>query len=148
MSTLDRAIEIAARAHAGQVDLAGAPYILHPLRVMLAVRTSHQRMAAVLHDLVEDTDWTLDRLRSEGFPPDVVAAVDALTRRTDESYDDLIQRAAADSIARVVKLADLADNMDPSRIATPTDRDRRRLERYRRAARILELAAAPAPPPD
>ena len=128
MATLERAIEIAARAHAGQVDKAGQPYILHPLRLMLAVRTPHERMAAVLHDIVEDTPTTFDDLVAEGFPPEVVAAVRALTKTDGEKRIDAAHRAAADPVARAVKLADVADNMDLSRIAAPTEKDHARLE--------------------
>jgi (p)ppGpp synthase/HD superfamily hydrolase len=133
MSTLERAIVIAAEAHTGQVDKAGAPYILHPLRVMLRVRTNAERIAAVLHDVVEDTPWTLDALAAEGFAPAVLSAVDALTRRDRESYEAFVSRAGADPVARVVKLADLADNMDLARLPAPSARDAERLERYRRA---------------
>jgi (p)ppGpp synthase/HD superfamily hydrolase len=85
MATLERAIAIAAEAHAGQVDKAGQAYILHPLRVMLRMGSAHERMAAVLHDVVEDTPVSLPRLLAEGFAPEVIAAVDALTKRPGES---------------------------------------------------------------
>lgn len=85
MSTLERAIEIAAAAHAGVPDKAGNPYILHPLRVMMRVSSPAERVVAVLHDVVEDTSWTLQALAAEGFAPDVVAAVDALTKRDGEN---------------------------------------------------------------
>lgn len=85
MSTLERAIVIASLAHAKQADKAGAPYILHPLRVMLSVRGEEERIAAVLHDVVEDTPWTLEALREQGFSDAVVSAVDALTRRPSET---------------------------------------------------------------
>jgi guanosine-3',5'-bis(diphosphate) 3'-pyrophosphohydrolase len=140
MSTLERAIELAAKAHAGQVDKAGQPYILHPLRLMLAVRTPHERMAAVLHDIVEDTLVSFDDLIAEGFPPEVVAAVRALTKTEGEKRVAAAHRAAADPVARVVKLADVADNMDLSRIAEPTGKDYARLEEYEQVRAIL-LAA-------
>ncbi len=142
MSTLERAIEIAARAHAGQVDKAGAPYILHPLRLMLAQRGAHERMAAVLHDVVEDTPLTFDDLVREGFPAPVIAAVRALTKQPGEDRIAAAHRAAADAIARAVKLADVADNMDLSRIATPTDKDRTRLQQYAQVKAILLAAQA------
>lgn len=142
MNTLERAIVIAAEAHAGQVDKAGAPYILHPLRVMLRVTATDERIAAVLHDVVEDTPWTLAALEAEGFAPEVIAAVDALTRRAEESYETFVVRAGANPVARAVKLADLAENMDLTRLPAPTDHDRERLARYRRA---VELLAARAP---
>jgi (p)ppGpp synthase/HD superfamily hydrolase len=133
MSTLERAIQIAAEAHAGQVDKAGAPYILHPLRVMFRVESYEERIVAVLHDVVEDSRWTLDDLRAEGFSDAVVNSVDALTRRTNESYMEFVRRAGRDPAGRRVKLADLADNSDISRLSSPTDADVARLERYRRA---------------
>jgi (p)ppGpp synthase/HD superfamily hydrolase len=138
MATLERAIEIAARAHAGQVDKAGQPYVLHPLRMMLAVTTPEARMAAVLHDVVEDTAVTLDELRAEGFPASVLEAVEALTKREGEDYEAFIRRVAPNPIAREVKLADLRDNSDLSRIAEPTERDRERIRKYQRAIAYLE----------
>lgn len=140
MSSLERAIVIASEAHAGQVDKAGAPYILHPLRVMLGVEGVEARIAAVLHDVVEDTEWTLDGLRAEGFGEAVVAAVDALTRRDGEIYLDFCRRAAENAIARHVKLADVSDNLDPRRLETLPEEHRSLAERYRKARDIL-LAA-------
>jgi len=137
MGTLERAIEIAARAHAGQVDKAGAPYVLHPIRVMLRVRSPIERMVAVLHDVVEDTDVTIAELEREGFPEEVIAAVEALTRRSSETYEEFVARAAQHPIAKRVKCADLDDNLDPARIANPTERDSERTERYRRAKEFL-----------
>src|SRR5262245_66144055 len=137
MSTLERAIEIAAHAHAGQRDKAGKPYILHPLRVMLAVEGEASRIAAVLHDVVEDTPVTADDLRREGFSDAIVDAVLALTRRDGETYEAFVERAGQNPIARPVKLADIADNMDLTRIAQPTDRDHERLRRYERARAAL-----------
>jgi len=137
VSTLERAIAIAAEAHAGQVDKAGKPYILHPLRVMLRLETAEERIVAVLHDIVEDCGWSIDDLGAAGFSPTVLRAVESLTRKDGESYDAFVARAAADPIGRRVKLADLEDNSDPSRIANPTDRDRARLEKYQRAIRFL-----------
>jgi guanosine-3',5'-bis(diphosphate) 3'-pyrophosphohydrolase len=140
MSSLERAIEIAARAHAGQVDKAGAPYILHPLRLMLAVQGEHQRMAAVLHDVVEDTSVTLEDLQREGFPAAVVDAVRALTKLPGEGRIAAAHRAAADPVARAVKLADVSDNMDLRRIPAPTEKDHARLKEYEHVKAIL-LAA-------
>jgi len=138
MATLERAIAIAARAHEGQVDKAGMPYVLHPLRMMLNVDTPEARMAAVLHDVVEDTSVTLEHLRDEGFPDSVLAAVEALTKHEGEDYEAFIRRAGACPIARKVKLVDLRDNSDLSRIAEPTEKDRQRIEKYKRAIQYLE----------
>jgi (p)ppGpp synthase/HD superfamily hydrolase len=138
MSTLERAIAIAAEAHAGQVDKAGAPYILHPLRVMLRLDDPEGRMAGVLHDVLEDTDVTLERLRSEGFSEAVLAAIQSVTKVPGETYEAFVARAAMDPIGRRVKLADLADNSDLGRIASPTEKDLQRLEKYRRATDFLQ----------
>jgi (p)ppGpp synthase/HD superfamily hydrolase len=146
-ATLERAIEIAAAAHAGQVDKAGQPYVLHPIRVMLRVTGSHARMAAILHDVVEDTPATIDQLVGEGFPAEVVAAVIALTKLPGESRLAAAARAAADPIAHAVKLADNAENMDLGRIAAPTARDHARLAEYEQVrAPLLAHADRAAPP--
>jgi len=141
MSTLERAIQIATEAHAGQVDKAGAPYIQHPMRVAFACPLGEARIVGVLHDVVEDTDWTLDGLRAEGFSETVLAGVDAVTRREGEAYMDFVDRAAKDPLGRVVKRADLLDNMDTARLGEITERDRSRLERYARALDRLGSAA-------
>jgi guanosine-3',5'-bis(diphosphate) 3'-pyrophosphohydrolase len=138
VSTLEKAIEIAAKAHSGQTDKAGIPYILHSLRVMLRVNTPDEQMAAVLHDVVEDTSVTLGDLREEGFSENVIAAVDALTKRDGETRVDAAKRAAANQIARVVKLADNAENMDLSRIPKPTPKDLRRVKEYAEVKKLLE----------
>lgn len=132
-SLLARAIEIAAGAHATQVDKGGAPYILHPLRMMMKQATELAMIAAVLHDVVEDTPWTVEKLRDEGFPEEVLEAVACLTKREGEDYADFIIRAGANPIARAVKLADLEDNMDIRRIPAPAQKDFDRLAKYRRS---------------
>jgi (p)ppGpp synthase/HD superfamily hydrolase len=143
MSTLERAIEIAARAHAGQVDKAGAPYILHPLRVMMSLSTVEERIVGVLHDVVEDTDVTFDDLRAEGFSELVVEAVMSVTKDRPEkemgwpAYEAFVLRAAANPIGRRVKIADMTDNMDLSRISNPTERDLARVAKYRKALALL-----------
>jgi (p)ppGpp synthase/HD superfamily hydrolase len=142
MATLERAIAIAAAAHAGQTDKAGQPYILHPLKVMLRLQGAHERMAAVLHDVVEDTPVTLDELAKEGFDPQVLAAVEALTKRPGETRLQAAARAARHPVALVVKLADNAENMDLSRIAKPTDKDHARLQEYQAVRELLVKAQA------
>ncbi|MEM1262745.1 MAG: HD domain-containing protein [Pseudomonadota bacterium] len=142
MATLERAIEIAVDAHRNQVDKAGFPYILHPLRVMLAVSGSEEQMAALLHDVVEDSAWTLEQLAAEGFAEAVVTAVDALTKRRGESRIDAAHRAAAHPIARVVKLADNADNMDWQRLPSITPNDVDRMKQYVDVRAILLAAAS------
>ncbi|HUP49155.1 MAG TPA: HD domain-containing protein, partial [Thermoanaerobaculia bacterium] len=124
-------------AHAGQVDKAGEPYILHPLRVMLKLTSDEERIVGVLHDVVEDTDWTIERLRAESFSEQVLRAIQSVTHRDGEPYDEFVRRAAMDPIGRRVKIADLDDNLDLSRITNVTDRDRARAEKYRTALQIL-----------
>ena len=140
MPTIEHAIEIAANAHAGQRDKAGQPYIFHPLRVMFRVNGEHEQMAAVLHDVVEDTAITIDDLAREGFPPEVLRAVEALTKLPGETRLEAAARAAADPVARKVKLADNAENMDLSRIPNPTEKDYARCREYEEV-RALLLAA-------
>lgn len=137
MATLERAIAIAAAAHAGQVDKGGESYILHPLRVMLRMHSASERIVAVLHDVVEDSEVTLELLEAEGFSQEILSAVDALTKRRGESRSNAARRAKHDPIARAVKLADNAENMDLSRIAAPTEHDYARLEQYRVVRAIL-----------
>jgi len=139
MSTLERAISIAAEAHAGQADKAGERYILHPLRVMLALSTDEERIVGVLHDVVEDcAGWSFERLRAEGFSEPVVGGIAAVTRNPDEDYVTFVRRAAQHPIGRRVKLADLRDNSNLARIANPSAADRQRLDRYLRAIDMLE----------
>ena len=135
--TLERAIAIAAAAHEGQVDKGGAPYILHPLKVMLRVNTLEERIVAVLHDVVEDCGISFDDLRNEGFSETVLMAIASVTNVPDESYEEFIERAAQNPIGRVVKLADLEENSDLSRIAQPSWEDLERVEKYRRAIGVL-----------
>ncbi|RON36097.1 GTP pyrophosphokinase [Pseudomonas frederiksbergensis] len=135
--TLERAIAIAAAAHEGQVDKGGAPYILHPLRVMLRVNTLEERIVAVLHDVVEDCGISFDDLRNEGFSETVLMAIASVTKVPGESYEAFIERVAQNPIGRVVKLADLEENSDLSRIAQPSWEDLERVEKYRRAIGVL-----------
>ena len=137
MPTIERAIEIAANSHAGQRDKAGQPYIFHPLRVMFRVNGEHEQMAAVLHDVVEDTAITIDDLAREGFPSEVLRAIAALTKLPGETRLEAAARAAADPIARKVKLADNAENMDLSRIPNPTDKDYARCREYEEVRELL-----------
>jgi (p)ppGpp synthase/HD superfamily hydrolase len=138
MSSLERAIAIAAEAHAGQYDKAGASYVLHPLRMMLRLASNDERVVAVLHDVCEDCPgWTFDRLRVEGFTEKILIALDSVTKRDGEAYEDFVRRAANNPIGRAVKLADLQDNCDLSRISNPTQRDFERIGKYKRAIDLI-----------
>ena len=133
MATFEDAVAIAAQAHKGQKDKAGSPYLLHPLRMMLRMNSEAAMMAAVLHDVVEDTEWTLERLREAGFSEEVLEAVDCLTHREGESYQEFVERVQTNTIARQVKIADLEDNMNVRRINQLGAKDLERLEKYHRA---------------
>ncbi len=141
MSTFARAIEIAVAAHAGQADKAGAPYILHPLRVMLALEDEEDQIVGVLHDVIEDCPgWTPERLRAEGFSEAVLVALAHVTKLSDdEDYAAFIARATLNPIARRVKRADLLDNLDVRRLPAVSEKDGQRLTKY--LAALAQLAA-------
>lgn len=143
---LARAIAIAASAHAEQLDKAGRPYILHPIRVMqrVAEHGLPVQIIAILHDVVEDTWITLDLLPQMGFSDEVVAGIDAMTRRDGEDYFTYIDRCSRNRLASLVKLADLEDNSDPVR-AFPGNGSL--LTRYGRAKEIILRALQQHPPP-
>lgn len=134
---LEKAIALAAEAHVGQQDKAGQAYILHPLRCMLRQTEPLAMIAAMLHDVVEDTGWTLEALREAGFPAPALEAVDRVTRRKEESYEAFIERVAENPLAVAVKLADLEDNMNLLRLSELGERELARLARYHRAWRRL-----------
>ena len=134
---LDRAIELAKQHHEGQTDKAGKPYIEHPLRVMNQVESEEEKIVAVLHDIVEDTDISLDDLRNEGFSEKVVSAVECLTKQDGENYDSYIERISFNPLAVKIKLADLEDNSDLTRLPEVTDKDLERIEKYDKALEKL-----------
>jgi len=135
---LEKAIRIAAAAHAGQLDKGGNPYILHPLRVMLAMTNDTDRICAVLHDVLEDSEVAPDDLRDEGFPEAIIDAVCSLTKRSGETYDDFIGRVLQNDTACRVKLADLVDNTDLARIPDPSAEDVARIEKYQNAIKRIK----------
>lgn len=137
MSTLARAIALAAQYHEGQTDKGGRPYVFHPLRLMLKALTEQEQIAAVLHDTIEDTDLTLDDLRKEGFSDEIVEAIDRLSRREEETYHEFILRIKENRLAARVKILDLQDNMDLTRIKKPSEKDQKRLLKYSRALDTL-----------
>jgi (p)ppGpp synthase/HD superfamily hydrolase len=134
MPTLEQAIALAVEAHRGQMDKNGAPYILHPLRVMFRLEHDLDRIVGILHDVVEDTDYTFEDLRRMGYAEEVITALDRVTRRDGETYDEFVTRSRAHPVSRRVKLADVEDNMAVRRMAVElTQEDFERLKRYRRA---------------
>jgi len=133
MPTLEDAISLAAEAHRGRKDKAGAAYILHPLRVMLRMRTKDERIVAVLHDVIEDTRYTLEDLRKAGYSQKILRSLNYLTRLEGEEYEEFIRRVKHNPLARKVKIADIEDNLNLGRIRKPKKHDFMRIEKYRRA---------------
>ena len=137
---LAKAIEIAAQAHQGQFDKGGKPYILHPLRVMgyLNNPTEEEQCVAVLHDVIEDSGWTDTDLLSNGISPTVVNAVILLTKFEGQSYQSYVNLLLYSPIAMKVKMADLRDNMDVTRLKGITQKDKDRMNRYMDLYHLLD----------
>lgn len=138
MATLDKAILIAVQAHQDQKDRYGSNYILHPIRVMMQFKSEPEMIAAILHDVVEKTDWTLEQLREQGFNAVVMEAVDLLTRRESQPYMEYIDRLKGNPIPRRVKIADIEDNMNPKRMDSLSDKNFEKLARLHKAWAILK----------
>ncbi|MDP9072659.1 MAG: HD domain-containing protein [Actinomycetota bacterium] len=149
--TLDEAISLARRAHEGATDKAGRPYIEHPLRVMERLRSDSPveesvLMAAILHDVIEDTDVSAEALLAAGCPLEAVEAVVALTKRPEESYHDFLRRLSPNPIARRIKLADIEDNADEARLTLlPQARAAELRAKYHRARLLLDELPATTP---
>ncbi len=127
-------MEIAVEAHKGQLQKNGLPYVLHPLKLMLSVESTTAKIVAVLHDVIEDSPWTLPQLKAEGFPQEILDALDCLTHQEHEDYNNYINRISTNKLAREVKLADLKDNMDITRITDDLNhKDFQRLIKYHNA---------------
>lgn len=137
MNLLSKAILIAPKAHEGAVDKGGHPYILHTLRVMTKMSDDISRIVAVLHDIVEDTNITFEYLRKEDFSEEILNAINSVTRRENETYMEFIRRCKQNPIGKKVKLADIEDNSDITRISNPTKKDYDRLKKYEKAKREL-----------
>jgi len=135
---LEKALRIAVEAHAGQVDKSGKPYIFHPLRVCCRCFTDEEKMVALLHDTIEDTEITTEDLLSEGFPPYIVEAILSISRNEDETYEEFVKRTSLNPLGRAVKLHDLEDNMDISRLEQVTEKDLDKLNKYIKAYRYLK----------
>jgi len=138
LPSLEDAIALAVEAHRGQREKAGQPYVLHVLRVMFRCETEVERIVAVLHDVVEDTGRSFDDLRKLGYTEEVLAALDCVTKRDGESYEQFVARAASNPVAKRVKIADLEDNMDVRRLIKLEAKDAERLAKYVKAWRMLK----------
>lgn len=134
---IDIALAIARKAHAGQVDKAGVDYIQHPLYVASQVKTEQEKSVALLHDVLEDSDITAADLLAYGLSNEVVTAVQTLTKKKGQSYQDYLEKVKSNDLARVVKLADLKHNSDLSRLKSVSDTDRERVEKYKKGIYYL-----------
>jgi hypothetical protein len=135
---LEKAIQIAVSAHKEQVDKSEQPYILHLIRVMDAGETEQEKICGILHDLVEDTDWTFEKLENEGFSEEIISALKCVTKQENEDYAAFIGRVKTNPLAIKVKLNDLRDNMDITRLFYITEKDRERLNKYLKAYQELK----------
>jgi (p)ppGpp synthase/HD superfamily hydrolase len=131
------AVSIAKEAHKGQKDKAGADYILHPLRVADRCSDMEEKIVAVLHDVIEDTNVNENYLLEKGFPENIVNAVLAISRKKEESYEDFVKRVKLNPISRKVKIHDLEDNLDLRRLDFITEKDVERINKYLKAYRFL-----------
>ena len=136
---LSLAYKIAQESHKGAVDKGGHDYILHPVAVASMVCENDEKIVALLHDVIEDSDMTLENLREYGFPEKIISAVDAISKRREESRKFYLHRLKSNPLARIVKIADLKHNCDLSRIKNPTKRDIIRTQKYEKE--ILFLSA-------
>lgn len=130
---LIRATKIAQEAHRGQWDRNGMPYILHPIRVMNAGKSWEEKMVGILHDVVEDSEYTIQDLANENFPEHILQAVDAMTKKENQSYQEYLDTLKKNALAVRVKLNDLTDNMDIRRLNDLRDEDVMRLRKYLKA---------------
>jgi len=140
MNIIDFSLKIAIEAHGGQVDKAGKPYILHPIRLMMKLDDEKVMSAAILHDVIEDSNFTEEDLRSKGIPDDVIDAVLCLTKKVNEPYDAFIDRVLKNKIASRVKIADIEDNMNILRLYSLSDEDLKRLKKYHEAWKKLKAS--------
>ncbi len=138
MNIIEKSLQIALQAYAGKVDKAGRPYILHPLRLMAKMETDDERSVALLHDVIEDSEFTAIPLREAGIPLRIVVAVQCLTKLDGEDYDQFIQRVLTNELAVKVKKADIQDNLDVLRLDKLTDDDLERVRKYHAAWKVLD----------
>ena len=133
-----KALCIAYKPHEGQVYKTGVPYIFHPFHLAESMTDENSTIVALLHDVIEDTDWTIDDLEKEGFNEDILTALKLMTHNPAEPYMDYISRLSTCPVARQVKLADLYHNSDQTRVENPDEKMLKRWEKYDRAIQLLK----------
>ncbi|MDN3640868.1 GTP pyrophosphokinase [Simiduia curdlanivorans] len=137
MDIIEKSLEIALKAYSGQKDKAGKTYILHPLRIMSKMESEYEMSAALLHDVIEDSDYTAENLLAEGIPREVVEAVQLLSKIEGETYDQFIDRIVGNSLASKIKLADIEDNINLLRLDSVGEKDLERVAKYHKAWKKL-----------
>jgi (p)ppGpp synthase/HD superfamily hydrolase len=138
MKLIEKSLHIALQAYAGKTDKAGREYILHPLRVMAKMKTDLERSAALLHDVIEDSDITAEQLLAEGIPVEVVEAIQYLSRNENEDYQEFVARTKKNKLAATIKIADIEDNIDVLRLTSLDENDLARIKKYHSAWRLLK----------
>lgn len=138
MNLIETALEIALAAYAGKTDKAGKTYILHPLRIMANMETEEEMAVALLHDVIEDSDFIAEDLLEKGIPSRVVEAVQCLTKQSGEDYGAFIERVLENPLAGKIKKTDIEDNLNILRLDTVTQKDLERLEKYHRAWKRID----------
>ncbi|MEG0873836.1 MAG: GTP pyrophosphokinase [Clostridiales bacterium] len=137
-SQIDKAYRIAENAHRGQKDKGGKDYILHPLAVCQRVDSDDEKIVALLHDVVEDSEITLEFLRDAGFPHHIMDAIATITKKKGQDYEAYIKGIKDNRLARTVKIADMRHNSDLSRLSVVTAIDLKRVEKYSKAIEYLQ----------
>ena len=135
-----KALSLCFEAHKDQVDKSGLPYVFHPFHLAMEMTDELSTVVALLHDVVEDTDYTLQDLEDMGFPPAVLDAIDLMTHREGVPYMEYVAAIQTNPLARIVKMADLRHNSNITRVDNPTEKDYARVEKYRQAMALLEQA--------
>lgn len=138
MSNLNKAISIAATAHDGQFQKNGLPYILHPIHVMNNVNSLNEKIVAILHDVVEDTEVSIEKLQTEGFSNEITEAISLLTKTEGTEYTSYIEKIKSNELAKTVKLADMKHNIDCLRLNELNDYDLKRIKKYHSSIKYLE----------
>lgn len=133
-----KALKLCFEAHKAQLDKSGMPYVFHPFHLAEQMKDENTTVVALLHDVIEDTDYTVDDLIVMDFDEEIIEAIKLMTHEDGVPYMDYVEKIKSNPIARKVKLADLRHNSDLSRLDTPTEKDKMRVEKYRKAIELLE----------
>lgn len=133
-----KALKLCFEAHKAQLDKSGMPYVFHPFHLAEQMKDETTTVVALLHDVIEDTDYTFNDLIAMGFDGAIIDAIELMTHEEGVPYMDYVEKIKSNPIAREVKLADLRHNSDLSRLDAPTEKDKMRVEKYRKAIVLLE----------